>query len=40
MPYKSDKQRKYMHAKYPTLAKKWDAEIRKSRGKRKRGKAK
>lgn len=28
MPYKSDKQRKYMHAQHPEIAKKWDAEIR------------
>lgn len=24
MPYASDKQRKFMHAKYPKIAKKWD----------------
>ena len=24
MPYRSDKQRKYMHAKHPEIAKKWD----------------
>lgn len=24
MPYKSEKQRKYLHAKKPALAKKWD----------------
>ena len=24
MPYKSDRQRKYMHAKHPEIAKKWD----------------
>ena len=24
MPYKSEKQRKYMHAKHPKIAKKWD----------------
>jgi len=24
MPYKSEKQRKYMHAKLPKLAAKWD----------------
>ena len=28
MPYASDKQRKYMHAKKPGIAKKWDKEIR------------
>lgn len=24
MPYKSEKQRKYMHVKHPAIAKKWD----------------
>jgi len=24
MPYKSEKQRKFMHAKHPQIAKKWD----------------
>ena len=24
MPYKSDKQRRYMHAKEPEIAKRWD----------------
>lgn len=27
MPYKSDKQRRYMHAKHPKIARRWDAEI-------------
>jgi hypothetical protein len=35
MPYKSDKQRKFMHARHPDIAARWDAEIR---GKRKRKK--
>ena len=26
MPYKSKKQRRYLHAKKPSLAKKWDRE--------------
>lgn len=26
MPYKSEKQRRYMHAKHPTIAKRWDKE--------------
>jgi hypothetical protein len=26
MPYKSDKQRKFMHAKHPEIAKRWDSE--------------
>ena len=25
MPYRSDKQRRYMHAKHPGIAKRWDA---------------
>jgi hypothetical protein len=27
MPYKSDKQRKFMHAVHPKIAAKWDKEI-------------
>ena len=27
MPYKSEAQRKFMHARKPEIAKKWDAEI-------------
>ena len=26
MPYKSDAQRKYVHAKHPKIAKRWDKE--------------
>jgi hypothetical protein len=26
MPYASDKQRKFMHAKHPDIAKRWDKE--------------
>lgn len=26
MPYKSDKQRKFMHAQHPEIAKRWDEE--------------
>jgi len=36
MPYKSDKQRKFMHAVHPDIAKRWDEEIRS--GKKKKGK--
>ena len=28
MPYKSDKQRKFMHVNHPGIAARWDAEIR------------
>lgn len=28
MPYKSDKQRKYMHAKHPDIAARWDKEAK------------
>lgn len=27
MPYKSDKQRRFMHAKHPEIAKRWDKEM-------------
>ena len=41
MPYKSEKQRRYMHAKEPAIAKRWDAKygskIQKSGYKKKRG---
>lgn len=26
MPYRSDKQRRYMHARHPGIAKRWDKE--------------
>lgn len=31
MPYASDKQRKFMHAVHPEIAKRWDEEIRKQK---------
>lgn len=34
MPYKSDKQRKFMHAEHPEIAKRWDAEIRRRKAKK------
>jgi hypothetical protein len=45
MPYRSAKQRKFMHAKHPDIAKRWDRDYggkvqpkkRKSKGGRKRG---
>jgi hypothetical protein len=27
MPYKSDKQRRYLHALHPTIAARWDKEL-------------
>lgn len=33
MPYKSDKQRRFMHARHPEIAAKWDAEMRKKKKK-------
>src|SRR5262245_36402563 len=33
MPYKSDKQRRFMHAQHPEIAARWDAEIRRKRKK-------
>ena len=32
MPYKSEAQRKFMHAKHPEIAERWDAEM-KAKGK-------
>lgn len=29
MPYRSDKQRRYMHAKHPGIAARWDTEAKK-----------
>lgn len=29
MPYQSDKQRRYMHAKHPEIAARWDEEEKK-----------
>lgn len=37
MPYASDKQRRFMHAVHPMIAKRWDKEIRR---KHKAGKSK
>jgi hypothetical protein len=43
MPYKSEKQRKYMHAKHPEIAAKWDKKYggkvkkTKAKGKKKHG---
>lgn len=34
MPYKSEKQRKFMHAKHPKIAERWDAERRAQKGKK------
>jgi hypothetical protein len=33
VPYKSDKQRAWMHIHEPAIAKRWDAEIRKKKSK-------
>ncbi len=35
MPYASDKQRKFMHAKHPKIAKRWDREAKKSKKRKK-----
>lgn len=32
MPYKSEAQRRYLHAKHPEVAKKWDAKYGKAKG--------
>lgn len=40
MPYRSKKQRAFMHAKHPEIAKKWDAKYGgKVRPKKKKGKS-
>jgi len=43
MPFKSEKQRRYLHAKHPKIAKRWEAEYgaavkRKKRKRRRKGK--
>lgn len=43
MPYRSDKQRKFMHARHPEIAKKWDKKyggkvVKKKKAKKKRSK--
>jgi hypothetical protein len=40
MPYKSDKQRKFMHAKHPKIAARWDKEAKAAKAKKKSGKKK
>ena len=34
MPYRSAKQRRFMHAKHPEIAKRWDREMKGKRRKR------
>ena len=37
MPFKSEKQRRFMHSKHPTIAKRWEREAKSGKGtKRKR----
>ncbi len=36
MPYKSEKQRKFMHAKHPGIAARWDREAKRKRKQTKR----
>lgn len=31
MPYKSEKQRRFMHAEHPEIAKRWDEEEKKAK---------
>lgn len=35
MPYKSEKQRRYMHAKHPVIAARWDRETKRKQAKKK-----
>lgn len=30
MPFKSEKQRRYMHAKHPTIAERWEKEAKRA----------
>jgi len=36
MPFKSEKQRRYMHAKHPTIAKRWEREAKAKKTARKK----
>jgi len=38
MPFKSEKQRKFMHAKHPKIAERWEKEKKRAQGKRSRAK--
>lgn len=38
MPFKSEKQRKWMHKNKPKMAKKWEEEAKKKKSKRKKKK--
>ena len=40
MPYESDKQRKFMHAKHPKIAARWDKEKEAKKPPPKKGKSK
>ena len=40
VPFKSEKQRRFMHAKHPKIAKKWEDEGKRKQGKRSRAKKK
>jgi len=34
VPFKSEKQRRFMHAKHPKIAERWEKEKKRSQGKR------
>lgn len=38
MPFKSEKQRRWMHANKPAMAKRWEKETKKKRRRKRRGK--
>lgn len=38
MPFKSEKQRRFMHAKHPKIAERWEKEKKRAQGKRSRAK--
>jgi hypothetical protein len=40
VPFKSEKQRRFMHAQHPKIAKRWEKEGKRAQGKRSRAKKK
>ena len=39
MPFKSERQRKYLHAKHPEIAKRWEAEEKRKKKRKRKKKA-
>ena len=38
MPFKSEKQRRYLHSKHPKIAERWEKEKKRGQGKRSKAK--